>query len=120
MGQMMLAFALGMMGLGLMLAFVYLALGRTRLYLLYLGLAFVIAGVGTLIGGLAATVFFLVALALLILALLDGIRDSRERWIRLQAEGRVREEAFSAYQAAIARKEAEEEARREGADESRE
>ncbi|OPZ88219.1 MAG: hypothetical protein BWY76_00063 [bacterium ADurb.Bin429] len=101
--------ALILIGLGIAIALTYLALGRTRLYLLLLGLAFAVAGLGTLLGGATATLFFVVATLLLALAFISGVRDTRERWARMQAEGHDREEAFGEYLVAAARKEAEEE-----------
>ena len=97
-----------LLGLGIALALVYLALGRTRPYLLLLGLAFAVAGLGTLLGGAAAILLFVVAAVFLILTVVSGVQDARERWARMQAEGHDREEAFAEYLAATACKETEE------------
>lgn len=101
--------ALILIGIGIALAFAYLALGRTRFYLLLLGLAFAMAGLGILLRGGAATLFFIVATLLLIFTAISGVQDARERWAHMRAEGHDREEAFGEYLAATTRQEAEEE-----------
>ncbi|HOF86830.1 MAG TPA: hypothetical protein PLZ36_01830 [Armatimonadota bacterium] len=99
--------ALILIGSGIALALAYLALGRTRRYLLLLGLAFAVAGLGTLLGGAGATLCFIVATLLLILTVVSGVQDARERWARMRAESHDREDAFGASLAAAARHDAE-------------
>jgi hypothetical protein len=101
--------AFSLIGIGVLLALAYLALGRARLYLLYLGLAFTVSGLGTLLGGVAGILCFLLAVVLLVFAFRNGLRETRERWTRMQEEGQDRAAAFGEYLAEKARKEAEEE-----------
>lgn len=101
--------AFTLIGLGIVLALGYLLSGRARLYLLLLGLVFVISGTGTLLGGMISILFFFIAGVLLVLAFLAGVQDTRERWIEMQAEAHDREGAFGEYLAETTRRDVEEE-----------
>lgn len=94
---------LGVLGIGVILA--YLLLGRTRSYLLYLGVAFLLMGMTVMIAARPLRVtFLLLALASFVVAIIDSISDTRERIRRYREELRRREESYSELLHATAKK----------------
>jgi len=72
----------------------FLTSGR-RYYLLYLGFAFAALGVSIFIPGLLRVLPILMAVATFIMAILDGLRETRERLEAFRAQQRDRETAFA-------------------------
>lgn len=92
---------LAILGGGLLLG--YLLLGRTRAYLLYLGLAFLLLGISLLVPDSWRWASVLGALGFIALALRSAYQDTQQRMWQFRREQQERERAFSEYQEILAR-----------------
>lgn len=75
----------------------YLLLGRTRAYLLYLGLAFLLLGISLMLPGYWRWASLLGTLVLTALAIRSAYQDTQQRMGRFRREQQERERAFGEY-----------------------
>ena len=87
----------------------FLIFGRQRSYILLLGVTFLGVDACLLTGDKPFLRGFCAALTLgvLVMAFIEGGRDSKERLAKFKAEQRDREEAFAEFQMALIKKEQE-------------
>ena len=89
---------------GALMIAIYALLGCDRSYLLYLGVGFLSLSLTLVTPVGLCWISSLLVVIIFVVALLEGIRDTRERLAKYRREEREREEAFSEFQLAIAHK----------------
>lgn len=107
---------ISLIAIGFLLAVIYVMTGRTRTMLILFGAAIELSALVMILTGVAQVVVILLALALVALAIREGVRDTRARIVTMRTESREREEAFGEYLEATTRKEVAEETAAKDAD----
>ncbi|MHB9133293.1 MAG: hypothetical protein ACYDBB_19665 [Armatimonadota bacterium] len=83
----------------------YLLLGRTRSYLMYFGLASFFIGMSVKAGGPLRILLLLLTVAAFVVAVIEGVTDSKSRMAQFREESEEREKAFGDYMQALAEQE---------------